>query len=129
MISTMVLMESEKGWGFWSASVASMMRRSMSLTSGSRAEGMEKWSSMQMSPVWKTVAGPALEQHARRPQDVPALGERHLRVADLHGFAERHGDEPLPDLVYRAPRRAVPPPIAAWSLSALTISFAEGGVQ
>src|SRR4028119_1886789 len=58
MVSTIVLMESENGWVFWSASVASMMSRSMSFTSGSRAEGMEKWSSMQMSPVWKTVAGP-----------------------------------------------------------------------
>ena len=59
MTSTIFFMESENGWGFWSASVASMMRRSMSRTSGSRAEGMEKWSSMQMSPVWKTVADPS----------------------------------------------------------------------
>ena len=42
MTSTIVLIDSENGCGFWSASVASMMRRSISLTSGSRAEGMEK---------------------------------------------------------------------------------------
>src|SRR5918997_829510 len=71
MVSTIVLMESENGWGFWSASVASMMRRSMSLTSGSRADGMEKWSSMQMSPVWNTVAGPELSSTLAAPRMWP----------------------------------------------------------
>ena len=42
MTSTIVRTDSLKGCGLWSASVASMMSRSMSLTSGRFAEGMER---------------------------------------------------------------------------------------
>ena len=34
-----------------------------------------------------------LEEDARRPQNVTALGERNARVPDLYGLAERHGGE------------------------------------
>ncbi|CAA9423921.1 MAG: hypothetical protein AVDCRST_MAG01-01-2458, partial [uncultured Rubrobacteraceae bacterium] len=49
--------------------------------------------------------GPGPEQHARRPQDVAALGERHRGVPDLERLAERHGHEPLADLMDGRPAR------------------------
>src|SRR3712207_7293568 len=36
-----------------------------------------------------------VEEDARGPQDVSALGERDLRVPYRYGLAEPHGDEPL----------------------------------
>src|ERR671911_20019 len=91
MTSIMVLIDSENGCGFWSASVASMMRRSISLTSGSLADGMEKWSSMQMSPVWKTVASPAENRTLAAPRMWPLSHQQGQRPAVVQVGVRYHG--------------------------------------
>src|SRR5918995_153696 len=124
MTSIMVLIDSENGCGFWSASVASMMRRSMSLTSGSLADGMEKWSSMQMSPVWKTVASPEENRTLAAPRMWPLSVRVTLAPPTSSGLPKGTGTSRLRTSWIGAPPGS-PPPIAVWSLSALTMSFAE----
>src|ERR671910_400799 len=124
MTSIMVLIDSENGCGFWSARVASMIRRSMSLTSGSLADGIEKWSSMQMSPVWKTVAGPDLTRTLAAPRMWPLSVSVIFAPPTLNGLPKGMGTSRFLTSWMGAPPGS-PPPIAAWSLSALTISLAE----
>ena len=83
---------------------------------------------MQMSPVWNTVAGPELSSTLAAPRMWPLSVNVIFASPTVMGLPNGTETSLFPTSWIGAPP-ATPPPIAAWSLSALTMSFAEGGVQ
>jgi hypothetical protein len=76
----------------------------------------------------KTVAGPDLTRTLAAPRMWPLSVSVIFASPTLSGLPKGTGTRRFLTSWIGAPPGS-PPPIAAWSFSALTMSFAEGGVQ